>query len=318
MRAAIIMPINNGTTTLKEVIDSLERQKNKEIIEEIIFLDDGSNDNSSNLIAEYQKVSSYKTKLVMHAKAIGLAATYNEGVALSKSDFFITMHQDIVLQDDDSFKKITEPFLKNEKVVAAYPTLLHPYVIWENYNFWQKVLFSRHVDTRFPKFAGKFDCIKKIDGLRYDEKTFYTAGEDFDFENKCKSFGLVESASLGVTHIHSRDKNFSFKRLEKKEMQLAECYGVNFKRYFFKTSIKDIVLLVARPLILVGLFINFFFINVLSFFALLLFVFFYTKLVYLKCYKDPRIVLLPFVNFISLTLYSIYFIKGFIWGMQRI
>ena len=121
-----------------------------------------------------------------------------------------------------------------------------------------------------------------------------------------------------VIHIHNRDNNFSLKQFIKKESQLAECYGVNLRRYFKKTKIKDIIILVFRPIILLGLFVNIFFINELALLIILLFCFYYTKLVYLKCYKNSRVVILPFVNFVSLIYYSFYFVRGFIYAKQKI
>ncbi|MCK5510894.1 glycosyltransferase family 2 protein [Candidatus Parcubacteria bacterium] len=313
----ILIPVFNGGTTLRDVFDSLEKQNNKKIIKEIIIINDGSSDASHDIILDYKKKSSYSIMIIKNEKSTGLAINYNRGIQISKTDYIILMHQDIVLEDMDSFAKIFQPF-QNSNVAAAYPALLHPYKVWTAYNFWQKCLFSRFVSKRHTRFTGKFDCVKKIKDLKFNSSLYRTAGEDLDYEMRCSKYGKVVLADLDVVHLHNKDNNFSLKQLIKKESQLAECYGVNLRRYFLKTKIKDIILLIFRPMILLGLFINIFFINRLALLILLLFCFYYTKLAYLKCYKDFKIIILPFINFICLICYSFYFIKGFIYAKQKI
>ena len=313
----IVIPVFNGGTTLHDVFDSLEKQNNKKIIKEIIIINDGSSDASQKIILDYKKESSFSIMIIEHKKSTGLAINYNKGMQTAKTDYVILMHQDIILGDGDSFAKIFQPF-QDSDVIASYPTLLHPYEIWTSYNFWQKCLFSRFVNKRHVRFTGKFDCVKKLKNIRFNSTLYRTAGEDLDYEMRCSEYGKVVLANLDVVHLHSRDNNFSLKQLIKKESQLAECYGVNLRRYFVKTKIKNMFLLILRPMILLSLFVNVFFINKLALLILLLFCFYYTKLVYLKCHKNPKIIILPFINFINLACYSFYFIKGFIYAKQKI
>jgi glycosyltransferase involved in cell wall biosynthesis len=314
--ATIVIPIHNGSTTLSEVFSSLESQKHKELIEEIILINDNSTDDSLEIILKYSQTSSYKTKVVDHDTSHGLADNYNKGMKLSSTDFVILMHQDIVLLDLDSFIKILKPFQNDGNAIVSFPTLLHPFEVWQTYNFWQKCLFSRLIDKEIPKFSGKFDCIKKNKELEFDATRYRTAGEDYDFEIRAKKYGKILPSNLKIVHIHNKDKNFSLKKLLHKESQLAECYGVNLRRYLLYTNIKDVVIILIRPFSLALLLINFYKISFFLFIPIVLLMFILTKNVYTKSYKDLKILLLPFVNFLTISLYSYYLIKGFILKKQ--
>src|SRR5437660_11155491 len=109
-RVTIVMPIYNGATTLEQVFVSLEKQQHKEVVERIIIIDDHSSDTSEEIINTYAKASSYTIHTITHESSQGLAANYNEGIRLATTDFVITMHQDIVLTDQESFVKMLEPF----------------------------------------------------------------------------------------------------------------------------------------------------------------------------------------------------------------
>ncbi|MBU3978370.1 glycosyltransferase [Patescibacteria group bacterium] len=236
-KITIIIPVYNNFTTIQEVFDSLEKQNHKELIEEIIIIDDNSNDNTRNLIEKYQNESSFKTKLIIHTKSNGLAANYNEGIELSKTDYFILMHADIVLIGYNSFSKMLEPLLKNEDVIASYPIILHPYSVWKDYNFWQKCLFSRFVGKRLKMITGKFDCFNKKLLLNriglFNETTYRTAGEDSDIKIRINKIGKLKvfSSGIEIIHLHNKDFNFSLKKLIKKEAQLAEAQGAVLRKY---------------------------------------------------------------------------------------
>ncbi len=313
----IVMPIYNGASTLQQVFDALEQQQDKERVEEIICIDDRSTDASAQMIDDFSRSSAYKVRHATHTKSCGLAASYNEGMHLSTTSLVTLMHQDIVLLDTQSFSKIMLPH-NDKTVVVSYPTILHPKFVWVTYNFWQRCYFSRLVDTEVPKLTGKFDCINKNYNLLFDEKTYRTAGEDHDYEVRSKRLGSIVPSGLKIVHIHSSNPNFSVKDWLKKEIQLAECYGVNFRRYFKNTHIKDMILLLTRPLLLVTLLVPVFPIRLLALLALILFTLTYTWRVYVNNFSDIRIILLPLVTTLSVVLYSIYFFKGILYGKQKL
>jgi glycosyltransferase involved in cell wall biosynthesis len=315
MKATLLIPIYNGETTLNEVFEGLEAQIDKELISAIILTDDKSTDSSPLLVEKYAERSSYNIKIIKHHVNMGLAATYNEALDLASTDHVILMHQDIYLEDNRSFSKLLTPF-KDPQVVVTYPYFIYPHKVWIKDGFWQKVLFSRLVDKKIGKLNGKFDCIDKTKGVRFDSLTYRTAGEDFDFEVRIGKHGKTILAELEVVHLQSNEPNFPLSKLVRKEAQLAECYGVNLRRHLRETPMLDILLILVRPALIIGLFIPFLFINLISLTFLLLYCFIYSWGVFKRAYKDPRILLLPLVNFFNAGVYTVLLLRGFITGRQ--
>lgn len=92
---SVVMPVFNGEKYLKEAIGSILTQSLKEF--ELLLIDDGSIDNSNNI------VSNFKDKRIVYIKNvqnIGLASTLNLGITLAKSRFIARMDQDDIANVD--------------------------------------------------------------------------------------------------------------------------------------------------------------------------------------------------------------------------
>src|SRR3989304_7936270 len=96
MKVSIMIPVYHSESTIVETLDSLFQQNVP--FSELLIFNDGSPDNSAIIISEYLKKKKIRnSKLINHKKPLGLAATYNEGMKLSKSEFVVTLHQDVIL-----------------------------------------------------------------------------------------------------------------------------------------------------------------------------------------------------------------------------
>lgn len=321
-KLTIIIPIYNAETTLKYVFNSLESQNSKDFVDSIIFINDNSNDNSASQLEEYRTLSSYRVVIINHDQNCGLAYNYNEGIAKCTSDFFVLMHQDVILEDKNSIKIVVENLEKSANdVVAIFPNIFHPLNIFKEYNFWQKCLFSRLINRKIAELNGKFDGFKKNlmqkFEISFDDNTFRTAGEDGDIRIKFQKNNLkIQRSGINVIHIHNKDKNFSLKNVIKKEAQLSEYYGALTRKYGLPNGIINFLLISFRPILIISLFIP-----IINFFAIIIIVsyaFLYTKNVYVYEYTNPRIIILPIVNIYLLLVGSFYYLKGFIYGKQKI
>lgn len=314
----IIIPVYNGGSTLEEVFESLEHQNNKELIKEIIVVYDVSTDNGLSIINNYQLKSSYKVRVLDGQR--GLSKNYNFGIKQTTSSYFIIMHQDVVLPDFDSFKKALTPCFNNDKVVATGPLLYHSRKSFDSYSFWQKTQFARFVEKKIESFNGKFDCYNKnvlLDKIGFfNEDNYRTAGEDGDMMARIENAGFsIVNSGVIADHIHSREGNFSYKKVIKKEAQLNEAYGVHFAMGNIK-SLKSFILCFFRLFLVLGLLPPYF--RTISIVLIIIYSYLYTKLVYETEYKDKRIFILPFFNIMLLFVGSFYNIKGFITKKEKI
>ena len=151
----------------------------------------------------------------------GLANAYNTGIRKAKGEIIITLHQDCIPLEEDSIQKLVEPF-KDEEVVLTYSKI--------------KDICSNKEYIPFIS-DGKFTAFRKSSleevGL-FDEKTFFTGGEDVDMWMKLKKIGKIILVDTLVLHNH--DKYLGNKTIEKRK-QNGNINGVLFRRYLFRFPI---------------------------------------------------------------------------------
>jgi glycosyltransferase involved in cell wall biosynthesis len=311
------MPIYNGSGTLMDVLKGLEFQEDKQMVEQIIFIDDNSSDGSTDIIIKYLTRSSYAAKLIRHEHNKGLAATYNEGINDAHSDLIILMHQDIFLEDPHSIEKITNPLTKG-RIAASYPTLVLEDGTWRKYSFWEKCLFSRFVGKEVANLTGKFDCFRKEALMavgEFDSHTYRTAGEDGDIKVKFDRNGFMTvPAGFHVAHIDSSEREFTARSYLKKEAQIAEAQGVLLRKYGPRSP-GNFVAVFFREILLLALFIPY--VQWVALLTAIIYSIAYTARVF-KFERDMRLTILPLVNLAALPIALTFSLRGFLLARQTV
>ena len=90
-KISIVISVYNGEAYLKTILLSIQYQDFKDI--EIVMIDDGSKDNSVNLIKELMKTEP-RIVLYQNKKNKGALYTKSTGVILSKGKYVMTMDED--------------------------------------------------------------------------------------------------------------------------------------------------------------------------------------------------------------------------------
>lgn len=136
---SILVPAHNEMVTIVQTVQSLLNLDYKDY--EIIVIDDGSEDETSNEVIKFfemQKIEKYvvnkiptkKIKSIYEGSYKGIpitlvekenggkADTLNVGINVSNYPWFICMDADSILQAD-SLRKITEPIIEDSRVIAS-------------------------------------------------------------------------------------------------------------------------------------------------------------------------------------------------------
>lgn len=315
-QVSIVIPVYNAESTILSTLKSIIPEQ--KLINQIIVVDDGSNDNSIKIVQKFFKTNLLKINkiIINHPKSIGLSNSYNDGIRQSTGDLIITLHADIILKKN-AISLLIAPF-SQKNVVASFHQIIHPKKIWEKYNFWQKVFFDRKIGLTISGLDGKFDCFRRKDLLAinlFDSKTYFRAGEDHDIFIKLKKRGQVVPTKATIIHIHSLEKNFNYKKIIYKQAQYSEAQGANLRNHgiyslelSFRTFFREILVLsLVVPYLRIG-----------SILLIFLYSFLYNKNTFKACFENPKIFILPFIN-IYLLFVSLYFsCRGFILGKQTI
>ncbi len=171
-------------------------------------------------LKKYLKENAKGIEVIESDGSGGLANAYNKGIKKAKGEIIITIHQDCIPLEKDAIIKIIEPF-KNSKVVMTYSKIV-------DYDSRKKYI------PFIPdgKFVGyRKNSLEKV-GL-FDEKTFFTGGEDVDIYFKLKKIGKIILCDTVVFHEHPKYRRL---RTVEKRKQSGNLNGVLFRKYGFKFS----------------------------------------------------------------------------------
>ena len=174
------------------------------------------------------------------------------------------------------------------------------------------------VERTYCGLDGKFDCfrrsaLKRVGG--FDAKNFRTAGEDGDIINRLSKIGQLVPTKAKIIHLHRDDDKFSAKDIIKKQGQYSEAQGVMLRHWVIKTP-RQIFNAFFREFLLIGLLIPY--VRFLALALILIYSVYYSKIIFAREYRNPRILILPFLNIFLLFVSAFYSIRGIIFGKQRV
>ncbi len=112
MKLSIIIPSYNEESTILDLIDIVKRQDIGKIIKEIIVVDDGSKDNTYNLLKTIDGI-----KLVKHDKNFGKGRAIRTGLEKSTGDIILIQDADLELSPSD-YPALIKPIIDGKAEVV--------------------------------------------------------------------------------------------------------------------------------------------------------------------------------------------------------
>lgn len=123
MKVSIIIPTYNDVGTIEKTLDSAYEQTYRDF--EIIIVDDGSTDNTKDVIAEYKKNKDIENKIIYvyqenkdQLNAILNALNYVSG------DYIFTLHSDDLINEKDSIEKCVKYMEDNKEIESIIGDLV--------------------------------------------------------------------------------------------------------------------------------------------------------------------------------------------------
>ncbi len=138
-----------------------------------------------NYIKKYAK----DAEIIEIEGSAGQAKTVNKAIKEAKGEIVITLHQDCVPLEETSIEKLIKPF-KDKKVVMAYSWILDDET--------KKRYYPIPPDSKFVAY--RKSVLEEIN--YFDEKIFFTGGEDVDLWIKMKKLGDIVRVDTTLLHTH--------------------------------------------------------------------------------------------------------------------
>ena len=118
MKVSIITPNFNGENFLNIYFESLISQ-NKHI-REVIIVDNGSTDNSVNIIKDYQKNLDYPLQIILiqNKENLGFAKATNQGIKIAQSELLLFLNNDVEL-NNNSISSLINCIIKDDFIFSS-------------------------------------------------------------------------------------------------------------------------------------------------------------------------------------------------------
>lgn len=249
---SIIIPVYNQEKYIDECISSVMQQTYKNY--EIILIDDGSSDSSSEICDRYELQNRYTIK-VIHKKNEGVFRARVTGINYMNGKYAV------FLDSDDQIKNNTLEILYNKCINYNYPDMLFFNVSnkadytnsvldysWKSEKYFQDndkadLLVEMSLSHTFNNLCSK--CIKKnvfiIDPIEHDK--IITYGEDLyqliPIFNRAETFLYVNETlyyyrqhSQSATHFYNDTHFYSIKTLAERYFFYASIWSKNYHRNY--------------------------------------------------------------------------------------
>jgi len=145
---SIIIPVYNTEKYISECVNSILSQTYKNF--EIIIVDDGSTDNSLDIVKEYQQ--NYDNITVLHIENSGVSAARNIGIKHAKGEFLFFVDSDDTLYDYCLSTFVTEYTDKNIDLLIGGADITY-YPFTNKQKFWAEKFSSNSREENFFYYA---------------------------------------------------------------------------------------------------------------------------------------------------------------------
>lgn len=177
-KVSVIVPAYNGTKFLNKCMDSLAEQTYKNI--EIIFLDDGSTDDTYSVIKKFEK--EYDNVIACTHSNVGLSITRNIGVSKSTGDYVTYLDVDDYF-DNDFIERMMDEIGDNDIIIGSYKRVYEDGKVKFTYEQGNGNWAKYKRATVWAKIY-KVDFLKK-NNIEYPNTRIY--GEDVVYTMRCMS-----------------------------------------------------------------------------------------------------------------------------------
>ena len=230
IKVSVIVPVFNNSEYIGTALDSIISQDFSGF--EIIVIDDGSSDNSLELITDKLKDIDIPNKII-HQENQGVSAARNKGIEASSGDYLVFVDGDDYIAPNhlSSLYNGETDFSLIQLVKKEGNNVSNPHLYFQNYLSTKEFIemeLKMQIPFNFVQLMYKSDIIKE-NSIRFSSD--YVYGEDTYFSLTALGYGEKIAISNEITyyyiqHQKSAVRTSEFRRFEivKAFEQLADFY----------------------------------------------------------------------------------------------
>ena len=207
---SILIPVYNSEKYLESAINSIINQTHKKW--KIIVINDGSTDNSAQILKKFKKKLGNKMLLLSNKKNKGIAYSLNKGLPLIKTEFFGRHDSDDISKNDR-----LEVLIKNLNKKPNYNFISSKMQSISD----KKLIYPLSKFTKFPVYENFVKCLPFCNAptvfrssilksnIRFNSSNkFRKRLEDYDFFFQCYQKGYFGFNISKVTYFVRQDLNY--------------------------------------------------------------------------------------------------------------
>ena len=235
LNVSLYIPVYNGESTIESVLKSAFKLNPSP--DEIIVINDGSSDNTSNILENYKD----KINIFKNDNNMGLAYSRNVGLSKAKHDNVASLDSDVEVAED-WLKNLLETKTKFKSAICG-GILIEKYKDKNIYNFWRHIHATQNnfgdkdIESLGMPVSGSNSLLSKSAWEKaggYDEQ-YKTNGEDTTFCQKLLKHNYKISYSCEAKAFHLRNDNLMSLV---NSVRRAYIYGAGLKKPSFMRFIQ--------------------------------------------------------------------------------
>ena len=113
-KLSIIIPVYNECKTVKKVVSEIKKAELKNILKEIILIDDFSSDGTRRILKSMKDKS---LKILFHEKNMGKGSAIRTGLRYATGDIILIQDADLEYEPKE-FSKLLKPIIENKTMVV--------------------------------------------------------------------------------------------------------------------------------------------------------------------------------------------------------
>ncbi|MCQ2970881.1 Glycosyltransferase involved in cell wall bisynthesis [Methanobrevibacter gottschalkii] len=261
INVSVIVPVYNNCEYIESTLSSIINQNFDNF--EIIVIDDGSTDNSLEIVKEKLSASDISYQII-HQENAGVSCARNRGIEVACGDYLVFVDADDYISQNhlsELYNGETD-FSLIQLVKREGNDLSIPYHFSESSiscNDFIKMELNMEIPFNFCQLMYKTDIVKK-NNIKFTPNIIY--GEDTEFALKALSFGDRISISNEVTYYYIQHEQSAIRTSEFKRFEIVGIFE-NLAQYYKnqgKTDLANLIITSRIPKAIFGN-MNYFFYN---------------------------------------------------------